>query len=458
MNEGGRAFLAARDFLIAHRDDHAAACAGFRWPELDRFNWALDFFDEQARGNHRPALRIVDDEGGETRISFAGMAERSNRVANHLRALGVRRGDRVLVMLPNVAPLWEIMLAAIKLGAVFSPASTLLSAADLQDRVERGEMRHVIADPPSAEKLAAVPGDYTRLLVGGEMEGWRSYAEAYESITRFPAGRRDPRRRPLPPLLHLGDHRQAEDGAAHPPELSGGAPLDDVLDRPARGGHAPQHQLARLGQARLELLLRAVERGRHRLHPPAPALRRPEDPGGAGPPRRHHPLRAAHRLADADPGGPQILPGAAPRAGERGRAAQPRGDHPGARGLGPDRPRRLRPDRDHLPDRQSAGGGGEGGGHGQAAARLPYRPPRRGRQPRRRGGDRPPARPPSAAADGGLSGQPRGQRPSPLRRPLPHLGRGHARRRRHLLVRGPGRRRLQELPTTGSAPSSWRAR
>ena len=95
------------------------------------------------------------------------MAERSNRVANYLRACGVRSGDRVLVMLPNVVPLWEIMLAAIKLGAVISPATTLLSSADLQDRVERGEMRHVIADAPSAAKLAAVPGDYTRIVVEG---------------------------------------------------------------------------------------------------------------------------------------------------------------------------------------------------------------------------------------------------------------------------------------------------
>jgi acetyl-CoA synthetase len=178
-------FLAARDFLIAHRDDYAAARAGFRWPRLDRFNWALDFFDVQARGNDRTALWIVNDEGGETRLSFAEISARSNRVANYLRARGVRRGDRVLVMLPNVVPLWEIMLAVIKLGAVISPATTLLSSADLQDRIERGEMRHVIADAPSAAKLAAVSGEYTRIIVEGQVDGWRSYAEAYEASAAF---------------------------------------------------------------------------------------------------------------------------------------------------------------------------------------------------------------------------------------------------------------------------------
>jgi acetyl-CoA synthetase len=67
---GGRVFLAARDFLIAHRDDYAAACAGFRWPALDRFNWALDYFDVYARGNDRPALWVVDDDGGETKATI----------------------------------------------------------------------------------------------------------------------------------------------------------------------------------------------------------------------------------------------------------------------------------------------------------------------------------------------------------------------------------------------------
>src|SRR5581483_10494404 len=104
-------FTAARDFLIAHRNDYERAYREFRWPRLDRFNWALDHFDPMARGNEGTALWIVTEGGGEEKLSFADMAERSNRVANHLRALGVRRGDRILLMLGNVAPLWEAMLA-----------------------------------------------------------------------------------------------------------------------------------------------------------------------------------------------------------------------------------------------------------------------------------------------------------------------------------------------------------
>ena len=116
------AFIDARDFLLAHREEYERAYRDFHWPVLDRFNWALDYFDPMAQGNDRPGLWIVDEGGGETKLSFAELAERSNRVANHLRALGVRRGDRLLMMLGNVTPLWECMLAAMKLGAVISLA------------------------------------------------------------------------------------------------------------------------------------------------------------------------------------------------------------------------------------------------------------------------------------------------------------------------------------------------
>jgi acetyl-CoA synthetase len=175
---GAAAFLAARDFLLAQREDLAAACAGFRWPVLDRFNWALDYFDVMASGNVRTALWLVDDDGGETRISFAEMARRSNRAANFLRGVGWRRGDRVLAMLPNVSALWEITLAALKLGAVLSPATTLLPAADLEDRLERGGILHVVTDPAGVEKFQGMRGSFTRVVVGGEAPGWQCYPAA----------------------------------------------------------------------------------------------------------------------------------------------------------------------------------------------------------------------------------------------------------------------------------------
>jgi acetyl-CoA synthetase len=178
-------FFLARDFLLSNREDYAAACAGFRWPSLDRFNWALDYFDELARDNDRTALWLVDDDGAEHRLGFAELRDRSNRAANLLRQSGVRRGDRVLVMLPNVVPLWEITLAAMKLGAVISPATTLLSHADLLDRFERGGMRHVVTDAAGTAKFALIPGGYTRIAVGGDVPGWIRYADSDAASPRF---------------------------------------------------------------------------------------------------------------------------------------------------------------------------------------------------------------------------------------------------------------------------------
>ena len=137
-------FLAARDFLLEAREDYDRAYRDFRWPVLDRFNWALDYFDRMAYRNDRPALWIVNEGGDEHKLTFAEMAERSGRVANHLRGLGVERGDRILLMLGNVVPLWEVMLAAMKLGAVTIPATTLLTRDDLLDRFDRGRARHVV--------------------------------------------------------------------------------------------------------------------------------------------------------------------------------------------------------------------------------------------------------------------------------------------------------------------------
>src|SRR3954469_2253378 len=178
------AFLRARDLLFAERNDYGAACAKFRWPELDRFNWALDWFDVYAKGNSRVALHIADDKGGEVKATFAELSENSNRIASWLRGKGVHRGDRVLVMLSNVRPLWETMLAAMKLGAVVIPCSMQLVRKDVEERVTRGEARHAVVDASVAERFAGIDAVRTRLVVG-EAEGWTRYEDAPGSSAEF---------------------------------------------------------------------------------------------------------------------------------------------------------------------------------------------------------------------------------------------------------------------------------
>ncbi len=179
-----QAFLAARDTLLAHRDDHAAACAHFRWPQLTEFNWALDHFDVMARGNTRTALCIVQEDGSHESLSFEQMAARSGQVANWFAGLGVRRGDRVLLMLGNQRELWESMLALMKLGAVMIPTTTLLDQGDLQDRLERGHVRHVICGPEAVARMEKAQGEFTRILVG-RAPGWHAFEDSRHAPLGF---------------------------------------------------------------------------------------------------------------------------------------------------------------------------------------------------------------------------------------------------------------------------------
>lgn len=180
-------FYSARDLLLSLREDHAAAVEQFRWPQLTQFNWALDHFDKMAAGNDNPALWIVEADGSEYRASFAQLSRRSSQVANWLRSVGVRRGERILLMLTNEPALWEVMLAAMKLGAVVIPATSLLTADDLRDRLERGQVRHVVTDAAQTGKFEQLAGDYGRICVGAAPAGWQSFESSVDAPTDFTA-------------------------------------------------------------------------------------------------------------------------------------------------------------------------------------------------------------------------------------------------------------------------------
>jgi acetyl-CoA synthetase len=173
-------FQEARSFLLKHRSDYDAAVKGFRWPDPVAFNWALDWFDaELARdpaSKDRPALWIVDTAANrETKLSFAELSLRSNQVANFLKAQGLKRGDHLLLLLGNVVPLWETMLAAMKLGVVVIPATTLLTPDELRDRLDRGRAKLVVASQDQVAKFASLGADnLVRVVVGATSAhaGW----------------------------------------------------------------------------------------------------------------------------------------------------------------------------------------------------------------------------------------------------------------------------------------------
>ena len=178
-------FRESRDFLLKHRTDYDAAVKGFRWPEPVAFNWAIDWFDAELASpanRDRLGLWIVDVAAGtETKRTFGELSKRSNQVANWLRQKGLKRGDHLLLVLNNVAPLWEIMLAAMKLGVVVIPATTLLTTEELADRVKRGRARMIITDEHQVAKCAGLPKDGVLFVNTSDtpIDGWTPLSQAY---------------------------------------------------------------------------------------------------------------------------------------------------------------------------------------------------------------------------------------------------------------------------------------
>ncbi|MGN6599773.1 MAG: AMP-binding protein [Actinomycetes bacterium] len=193
ITPAGQTFRDARDLLLECTGRPDEAYQRFSWPELEQFNWALDWFDALGRDERRKdqvALRVLRDVGTDAetdeQLTFAELSERSSQVAVWLRdEVGVRRGDRTVVMLGNQVELWETMLALFKLSSVVIPATTLLGPADLRDRIDRGHARHVVVRSADAPRLADVTGDWSRIAEGEPVDGWLDYARSRTVAASF---------------------------------------------------------------------------------------------------------------------------------------------------------------------------------------------------------------------------------------------------------------------------------
>ena len=172
-------FVAARD-LLQSAPSYESAKAKFAWPHIDHFNWALDYFDTLADKCTHPALLYVDDKGTELKVSYRTLKERSNRAANFLKSLGLRKGDRVLLMMPSSVELFEIFLGAMKLGCVIIPASTLITEDDIVDRIARGKTRAIFSSPELTSRInkSTKADSVSKIVTGKEEPGWLSYEDA----------------------------------------------------------------------------------------------------------------------------------------------------------------------------------------------------------------------------------------------------------------------------------------
>ena len=263
------AFRAARDLLLSYRDDYESARRKFTWPELDEFNWALDWFDVIA-GEHpdRPALRIVADDGFDVSLSYGELATRSG--AGRQLAARPRRPARR----PGAAD-------ARQRGAAVGGHP---GRDEARRRDHPGVHAAAAGRPGGPDRAGPGPARHHRYVAAGEVRPGAGRVDADRGrrrrrprragrrlarlrrrvrlAGRVHPGRRHPGQRPAAALLHLGHHGSAQARRAHAGQLPGGAPVHDVLDRHPAGRRAPEPVLAGLGQARLEQRVRAVERGR----------------------------------------------------------------------------------------------------------------------------------------------------------------------------------------------------
>ncbi len=169
-------------------DDRGTTQAGFDWKTPEKFNFGRDVVDRWAALD-RPAMVWLGTGGAreERRLDFARFSTLSNAFANAAKDLGIRRGDRVMVLLGKV-PEWQVVLTALlKLGAVAIPCAPQLRAADLAFRAEHSGSVAMISGPEGSAEVEKMRDEAPSLQhfvsIGEDRSGWESYETLMEGAS-----------------------------------------------------------------------------------------------------------------------------------------------------------------------------------------------------------------------------------------------------------------------------------
>ena len=178
-----------RNFIDVTEDDKGSPLK-ISFKNTDKFNFAFDVVDGLARRNPKKlAMLHIDKDKTERRFTFFDMAKESSRAANYFRSIGIKKGDRVLLILKRHYQFWFAMLGLNKLGAVAIPATNQLLAHDLEYRFNAAGVSAVIctADGNSvqeADKAAsACPAIKNKIIVNGTRSGWRNFDKEYAEFS-----------------------------------------------------------------------------------------------------------------------------------------------------------------------------------------------------------------------------------------------------------------------------------
>ncbi len=149
---------------------------------IDNFNFAFDIMDEIAKKDpDKLAMLHVSKDKTERRFTFEDMRKMSNQCANYFKSLGIKKGDRVLLVLKRHYQFWIAMLGLIKLGAIGIPAVAQLQSHDFEYRFRSSGASVVLStvDGDTAHQietaLKTCPSVTTKIIVNGEREGWHNF-------------------------------------------------------------------------------------------------------------------------------------------------------------------------------------------------------------------------------------------------------------------------------------------
>ena len=168
--------------------DYQYAFANDRLEIPQYFNFGFDVVDKWAQDRTKVALISVDSTGNLAQYhTFWDLKVLSDKYANVLKSQGIKKGDRVFVMLPRIPEWYVVMLGSFKIGAIPMPATTLLTAKDIEYRITESEASMAITDFEDSDKVNSAAGGCPTLkslvVVGGDRQGWFSFADQIESAS-----------------------------------------------------------------------------------------------------------------------------------------------------------------------------------------------------------------------------------------------------------------------------------
>ena len=154
------------------------------------YNFAFDVVDRWALDRTKLALVWADTTGRLIKkFTFYDISVMSNKFANVLRNLGVKKGDNVFVMVPRVVEWYAVLLGLNKIGAVALPAPNILMPEDIHYRINKGEAIMAIAGTSSASKIeeacreGSCPSLKFKMVIDGDLEGWLSYEDEMDKAS-----------------------------------------------------------------------------------------------------------------------------------------------------------------------------------------------------------------------------------------------------------------------------------